>query len=112
MQDVFSADTIVESLGRPTVVIEGKQYVGRPMSVLQWFQILKRMDNLASKSGDDVLKIYADVVRLMFGSSRWKFWQKNVPKLIINHPAFLQMVAHFLEVQSKYTPNLPKTEQK
>ena len=97
----FNADAVIESLGKPSVVIDGTTYIGKPISVMEWMTFLKRIDDIKqSVDHNALLEIYKDIIKKMFPS---KWYQINKPaSKIINHPALLQIVQDFLVIQNRY----------
>ena len=96
----FDIDAYIESMERPAVVVDGKGYIGRILSLHEWLPFEQRFRTVG-ESADPMasLTLITEYLYKVFPKSK-RPWHKDIVQVIVDSPALMEVVTHFLELQA------------
>lgn len=104
---VFNADEYLATLEHPTVVLNGKTYVGRILSINEYLPFAQRIESSANgTTSENTVEFARDYLMAVFPVKPVPFWRPDlreddpVPQLL-NHPGLLPLIESFLSLQAR-----------
>jgi hypothetical protein len=97
----YNVDEWTAATEHPSLTINGKTYQGRLLSYQEMMPFLKRLDTIKDNGGEDFASFAVDYLNLVFPPSKIVRWKPSLVSQILQLPNVAQVVARFLEVQTK-----------